>query len=119
VPAQDPGVVAQVVAVERLAPVVRRADGPPQGRVGLLQRLGIGGQDPGDVVGAVTRRPLVVTLVQPEEVEDADEPVRTRRPRLRPDGDRSAESVGGGPGDARVAGPAAGLGTRRHPGEFK
>ena len=71
-----PRIEAQVVAVQRLAPVVRRADRAPQLRVRLLQRFGVLGEDAGDVVRAVPVRALVGPFVQPEEIEDADEAIR-------------------------------------------
>ena len=46
VSAQDPRVVAAIVAVERLAPVMCCAERPPERRIGFLQRLGVLGQDP-------------------------------------------------------------------------
>ena len=51
--ADDPGVVAAVVAKQRLAPIVRKAIGSPQRRVGLFQGVGIGGKDLADVIGAL------------------------------------------------------------------
>ena len=53
VAAEDPGIVAPVVAEERLAPIMIHAHGAPQGRIRLAKRVGILAENSGDVVGAV------------------------------------------------------------------
>ena len=105
VAAEHPRVRGEVVAVERLAPVVRRADLAPQRRIGLLDRFGVGLQDPRDVVGPLPIRAAVVALVEPEEVEDAHEPVGARRADLLGRGQLATQRIDRRP---RYAGDGAG-----------
>ena len=98
--ADDPGVVAAVVAQQRLAPVVRKPVRSPERRVGLLQCVGIGGEDPGDIV-----RPLLAApAFMPEEIEYRHEAVRPRRANFGSHRQSPAQGIGRRPRHARIAG---------------
>ncbi len=100
--AQDPGVGGEVVAVERLGPVVIHPPRAPERRVGMLERIGLLGQDPRDVVRPAPGRRLAARVVVPEEVEQADVAVGPGRGHSPIAGHRqgSPQRVGRRPGNA-------------------
>ncbi len=72
--AEYPGVVAEIVPEEALAPVVVVLGGSPRRAGGPAHGVGVGGEDAGDVVGAAGS-----VLAQPQEVEDTDGAIRSGR----------------------------------------
>ena len=100
VAAQDIGIVGEIIAELRLAPVMHRAHGSPKLAGGFAHGVGVALEDLGDIVRAADDVRAV-----PEEVEDADIAIWTRRPGLGCVGQGAAQGVGGGPGVAhRVPG---------------
>ena len=91
-----------VVAQVRLAPPVERLSGGRSADSG-----GIGGQR------ASSCRAIAAVRPEPDEVEDADELPRSRRPALRGVRQRASQGIGRHP---RVAAKIAGSGSVRLPG---
>lgn len=114
VAAEDPGVVAEVIAIKRFAPVVVDADAAPEGGIGALEGVGSELEDFGDVVRAVEAGgPFGHGRLVPEEVEHADEAIGGGGADFRVEGKGTAEVVHGGPGGGgKRPWGAGGLGDR-------
>ena len=100
VAAQDIGIVGEIVAELRLAPVMHGAHRTPRRAGGVAHRVGVPLEDFGDIV-----RAAVDVRSVPEEIEHTHPSVWSRWTGLGGVGQHPAQSVRGGPGIAhRVPG---------------
>ena len=102
--ADDPGIVALIVAVKGLGPVMVRALRSPERGRGMIECVRIARQDLGDIKWAVAVGSLAARVVVPQEVEDPHVPVSAGASH-RPIGGRrqvTSQGVGGRPRQTRV-----------------